>query len=352
MIITSNPTGTVLGGVSSQDCRTNVAQQNQAAHQIQAFLKGVVARKQISVHRVAPGVLHIHLHGDENLFGRISIPIYPKKRKRTVDIFSIDSNQYKGSAIGGAQFFHPVSASDEERQAFLGKGQQNVFINGGFFNDGNGYSDFAAPVPIGPTCTSHTQDFIPIPENYQDQFSSVAFEDGSYISVAPVLTQSGISRFPSELENLKRFNYKTVRKKEVEPKPGDLFHASEPNPRAGIVTPRQHKVPAASPTEPIISLANRDRIRLVVARTTTKRGPRNNGFTMSEWANVLTRLSKMNSQPGETFNLDGGRSVAMGITDHQGKIIRLISQVPEGHGVSTLLTFQHTEKAKNSHSSH
>ncbi len=334
----------VNGTHVTQDCRASIRDKSAPIIQrlirnIAAKKKGDVSREQVSVRRVAPGVIHIQLCGDESLFARLGVSVQAGRGKRRVDILSIDTNQYEGHATGGMEIFNPVATNDEHRQTILGTSEYNVFINGGFFNANTRHIGFPDYMPIAPTHTPQTQNFVPAPENYQDQFGSIGFKDGSHISVAPILVQSGISKFPNELEKEDRFNFETIRGKNIEVKPGELLHASDPNPRAGIVTPKQREDFANSSTEATPSSSKQDRVRLAIAKATS-RGKNSDGFTMSKWANTLSHLSKMNKNPGTGFNLDGGASAVMGITDNYGKITHKISQEATGRDVSTMLTFQ------------
>lgn len=304
-----------------------------AALTIQKHYRGYLSRKNISVQQVRDGVIHTRIRGDVNLFAILDVQIDEGRGSRFVDILSINSKVYNSKVVGGNDFLNPISCSNNDRVKAFGREKHNIFINGGFFNSSGSYGGYSKPTPIGPTRTEQSSSFIPTPERYKDCFGKLIFDDGSFISSAPILSVSGSMVFDGNKLHEDRFNYHAVRQGELQLKPGDLYHSSDPNPRAGISLPEKISMVIDR------NQARQNRIRLV-AVLASGRGEKSNGFTMPEFSSLMSRLDRMNICPGESYNLDGGGSVVMGITDCKGHIVFRVAQENEnGRDSSTMIVY-------------
>lgn len=243
---------------------------------------------------------------------------------RCVDILSIDPYQYSNHVVGGDAEFNPITATNPERQAVLGGARYNVFINGGFFNFRQFYPGYPTHAPLGAARTHAVLTHVPIPHGYVDTYHKYSCSDGSFLHSAPLLTKEGQNQFPATQLKQERFRWSGSSM------PGGLTHASEPNPRAGISYPDNS------------STRQQGRVRLV-AVLATDRSATSNGFTLPEFAALLTRVSRMNTPFGHALGLDGGGSVALGLVDHQGEYKFLVAQYDEtGRACSTMLSFRFT----------
>lgn len=347
-----------MGNVNSKGI-IREEKEERANAKMKGFIAGYMLRKQIRVKTIKPGIVHIRIRGSTETFAEIGVEI-DNDLSRWVDVLSIDPNYYHGNAVGGDCLFNPCrdvkkthansnpdedsienedeKSSDEVRKKVLGSSQFNVFINASFFNAKYGHGNdekgqrWEEHVPIGPTRTASAQKFIKVPDAYKDYYAKLVFDNGTYLSSSPVLAELGQNKFPQTLLEQNKFKYSSVESKSVTLKPGDLYHADHPNPRSGIAIPTKHK----------LKKFGQNRIRIATATTTPVRDKdKNNGFSMSEWANVMNRLGNMNRSRGNALNLDGGGSVAMGITDQNGELLVLIAQNKGGRDVSTMLVFNY-----------
>lgn len=304
-----------------------------AALTIQKYYKGYLSRKNVLIQNLGRGVIHTRIRGDANLFAIIDIQVDEGRNSRAVDILSINPDEYKSKAVGGNEFLNPITCSNDDRVEAFGREKHNVFINGGFFNSSGSYKEYSKSTPIGPTRTEQCSSFIPTPDRYKDCFGKLNFDDDSYISSAPLLSVRGLMVFDGSKLSENRFNYDAVRQGKLQLRPGDLYHSSDPNPRAGIAFPGK--------TSMVIdkNRARQNRVRLV-AVLASGRGEKSNGFTMPEFSSLMARLDRMNIFPGESYNLDGGGSVVMGITDHRGDIVFRVAQENErGRDSSTMIIY-------------
>ena len=119
-----------------------------------------------------------------------------------------------------------------------------------------------------------------------------------------------------------RFNYRAVRQGKIQLRPGDLYHSSDPNPRAGISFPGKTNMRTSRYD------GRQNRVRLVSVLSSS-RGEKSNGFTMPEFSSLMARLDRINIASGEAYNLDGGGSVVMGVTDRHGNIVFKVAQENE-----------------------
>lgn len=206
-------------------------------------------------------------------------------------------------------------------------------------NAGERHSGHPSYRPIGPTSTANTSSYIPTPSNYKSDYERITGDDGTYMSSAPVLGRDGKNVFPKSKLDESKFNYETVRSGAAIQLPGELYHMSDPNPRAGIAFSSKNTGDTRSH-----SSSKQNRTRIATATTVRERGPKNDGFTMAEWSSVMNRLSGININPGDAINLDSGKSVVMGITDQHGDRVFTIAQEERGRDASTMVSFRSKDK--------
>ncbi|MDE1464528.1 phosphodiester glycosidase family protein [Spartinivicinus poritis] len=300
-----------------------------AAILIQSFYKGYKIRQAIQTSSVSPGVIHTRINADNQMLKRIGIERFDQSRgNRKIDYFSLNHKQFSGGVYGGEKLYNPVKTSGEELFKVFSKDNSSnavVFINGSFFN----MSKLASPekpetATIGESSiTAIKVCTVKVPSGYENDYSILKFNNGSYISVAPILGKNNEAQF---LENkLTDAKYQYTR---VTGLPGKLGHSSDPNPRAAISLPENQ-----DNTE-----SNDSRVRLVVGRA-DGRGKNSNGYTMPEWSTFMTRLDKLNNTPSRSYNLDGGGSVAIGIINSNGEKISLITQSSSGRSIANFIGF-------------
>ncbi len=318
---------------------------SQAATSIQGSTRGVATRRSSRIKTVAPGVIHTRVRGNEETFSKIGMNIDPRRDDsnqsipRNLDVLSIDSSRYSSSMVGGHSLFNPISADNQTRRDVLGSSRHNVYVDGGYFNAGERHSGHPSHRPIGPTSTLHTSSYIPTPSKYESDYEKIVGDDGTYISSAPVLGREGKNVFPRSKLDESKFNYETVRSGKATQLPGELYHMSDPNPRAGISFSSKNREDNRSN-----SSSKQNRTRIAAATTVRERGPKNDGFTMAEWSNVMNRLSGININPGDAINLDSGKSVVIGITDQHGDRTFTVAQEKRGRDASTMASFRSKDR--------
>jgi hypothetical protein len=317
--------------------------EQKSAIKIQSFIRGWHLRLKLSVNSIDKDIIHIKIKGDASFFERLSITgIDASRGERQLDILSISALFFQGRVVGGEKLINIVSASDKDRETLLGP-EKSVYINGGFYNSLCFYTDYQEHSTVGltKTATHKPEDTIPIPKGYEDVYGILQFSDGSMLSSAPVLTKGSQIKFDIQLLSTLPYQFKTLLS-ENPPKrcpPGALFHASDPNPRAGITFSDPSKIEGHSA---LLEDPHTNRVRLTTGLATT-RGPKSDGFTMHEWLNTLSRISRMNKARGNALNLDGGKSVVMGVSE-KGKKIFEIAQDKSGRESSTFLAFKVKDK--------
>lgn len=317
-----------------------------SARMIQKMARGYLSRKEIKIKTIYQGVIHIQIRGNAASLERFGIfGIDPERGSRAVDILSIRPDLFYGRVIGGDKLFNVVKVApfkvvteldftSTELLEMFGP-HTTVYINGGFFNSTCYYKDYPEYATIGSTKTSTNmaKDIIPIPEEYKNDYACLVFNDGSYVSSAPLFSSSGKVAYDANTFKAPQYQFKTLNQRGFKPcPPGALFHAGDPNPRAGISLPGKE-----STGEKSHLMTTQNRTRIAVA-TATSRGSNSNGFTMFEWGNTMTRLSRLNRTESSALNLDGGASVVMGVIN-EGKKIFEVSQNSGGRDASTLIVF-------------
>lgn len=322
-------------------------QNRQSAIAIQKYIRAYLVRQQLTVETLATGIVHIQIRGGADFLANIGIfELDTTRGNKQLDILSIAAKYFEGQVVGGHDFFNPVTAGgigdkvSAEFIEFFGQHQTTVYINAGYFNN-NGptmdsfYQGYPPYAPVGPTVTNRSNHYVPLPAEYVDDFATLVFRNGTYVSLAPVLSWPGQAVFDNQKITQTPYQYATLRTAGPDAicPPGALYHADEPNPRAGIAIPDAH--------HPI----NQNRFRIAVA-TTTDRGPACNGFTLLEWQKVMERLSKLNNPPGQSMNLDGGSSVNMGVVIKEEKKFE-VAQNKTGRYASTFLLFTNESNKDN-----
>lgn len=303
-----------------------------AAIFLQKRIRGYLVRKKIKVKTIAPGVIHIHIQGGYDTFNSIGIDGIDRLRAyRMVDTLSIDYKLYQSYVAGGCEVINLVQSSNRQRRQFFGC-NETVFINASFFNSENYIKGAPEHATFGQAI-NYKGDTIPcVPLNpiYAQDYVCMSFNKGGRIACAPLLTHHGIMALDKKKSQHAAYQYSTLGGRQCPP--GSLFHWSDPNPRAAISIPDKHAVN-------VYPKSKQDRIRIAISRANS-RGPLSNGFTMLEWAHVMSRLSNMNQRQGHALNLDGGQSVTMGLMNEKGENTFLVSQNEEGRANSTFLAFK------------
>lgn len=299
---------------------------------LQARVRGKMARKLIRVRTVAPGVIHASIRGDRAFLRRIGIDdVGQNGVPRSIDYLALDTSVYCSrvaipnhdtttnvTALSGAQLAQHIGA---QRRTF-------AYINGTFFNAGQRASaDHASNAPIGDVTVPGVKiDCIPIPQTYRQDFESRRFDDNSSLMCGPVLSQEGKAMFDEDTAKHDRFHQRGL--PDV---PGMLRHANDPHARAALGTPLHGDLRSGNRVRLMVALSG-SRVRTV------------DGFTLLEWARVTARLDRMNPGPTWSLNLDGGRSVSMGVVDRQGRKVVAISELQDGRPLSNLIVFQERDE--------
>ncbi len=296
-----------------------------AAVVFQKAVRGQQARKSTQVKSLAPGVTHVHVRGDSEVFNKVGIDgINDKNGNQNLNYVKVSGNHFSPHVVGG-ESLHQAVPSTSKTSAFGALAGEKIpdsstitYVNGGFYNRFNpkfpdSTADKSLPehATIGKTKTSDGSEppFIAPPELYKDKYHSLAFPDGSVATAGPVLAKDGEPTFTAQDMQQDRFKYNPNNIT-----PGLLNHAEHPNPRTSVIAPD-------TPGED----AN---YRLAIGSTTTTvRGAGGTGFTMPEWSRVNARLSRLdrNEQgqvaPSVALNMDGGVSTVLGVDHNQEKLL-------------------------------
>ncbi|WPN28120.1 RHS repeat-associated core domain-containing protein [Pseudomonas sp. P5_109] len=266
----------------------------------------------VRVRTVTSGVIAVDVVGGNDLFERLGIGL-----ERAVDdvrklsYLSIDSS-LQGKIAGGDRLFYLYRESGAaiKEEARLESAGTLAYINGGFFNMGGGFiknaPDYAS---IGRNLIDGEQkESVLEPLRYSDDYTKVSMHDGSWIRSGPLLAVGETATFSQgRLKNpLYQFSSGSN-------KPGWFGHASEPNSRSGISMGGDENPES--------------RTRLAMGGT-WGRDATSPGYTMPEWALVMTRLNSLNraSFSTQAVNLDGGNSSALGVISSSGESLMTRSQ--------------------------
>lgn len=302
-----------------------------AATVVQSWFRGEMVRRLIRVRTVAPGAVHVSLHGDRAFLKRIGIrDVGQNGVPRLIDYVALDSGAYRsGVAIPDLDATTNVATLSGAKLAerIGAKARAFAYINGTFFNASQRASAcHASNAPIGEVrIPGMAIDCVPISKDYQRDFESRRFDDSSSLTCGPVLSREGRAVFDEKTAKQARFHH--LGRPDV---PGMLRHANDPHARAALSMPLSGDSPSGN------------RVRLMVA-CSGLRGREMDGFTLVEWGRVTARLDRLNPMPSCSLNLDGGRSVNLGVVDRQGRKVVTISELLGGGSLSNLVVLQERE---------
>ncbi|MHA6193163.1 RHS repeat-associated core domain-containing protein [Pseudomonas wadenswilerensis] len=262
-----------------------------------------------NVASIAPGIVRVHVFGKPERFTDAGFELGDRfAGQRVLTWLSIDPS-YSGKIAArergrGMIPLKSLPGSMISEVANTSSAEFTAFINGGFFN----YKKVLGPKKpqsssMGPSHIDGGKGFsLPTPSRYASYYAPVLMDDGSFITSGPLLTEDGQQRFTqADLENplfqfSKRLNL-----------PGWLSHSSHGNTRSAISFPDLEG-----------GKAGRVRLAMGLARS---RGETGSGYTMSEWAAVMSRLDGLNEAPGYSVNLDGGSSSTLGVVNRAGEVL-------------------------------
>jgi insecticidal toxin complex protein TccC len=277
---------------------------SERAQDLWRLLRHSVVNEKRDIVTMVPGIIAVSLEGDADYFQARG---FDQSRrfigKRTLMYLSIDSS-YEGKIAGGDQPVRLKSGSASHLNAAINKADArwSAYLNGGFYNLQQRASRQAPKwASIGTSFVDgQYRPSLPLPAAYADTYVDLKMSNGSLIQTAPLLAKNGEAQFTEMRLQEARFKFNAKANL-----PGELGHADQPNNRSAI------------------SLLNKesevkDRTRLVIGIGDSRRKDDSSGFTMPEWSDVMARIDRLNKVPGESFNLDGGDSTALGVLSRSG----------------------------------
>lgn len=290
----------------------------------QAVAAGTRARRFFRVHTIAPGAIAVRIQGDADVLARAGFAAQSggvAGVPRRLAWIALDPARFAGSVTRSDDLMD-VHAAPRARD-----GVTCVRLNGGYFNYRMRASAMAPEhVAIGPQRSGGGRPLpsLPVPEAFADDFREIAFADGSSISSAPMLSESGRATFADHAAGHDRYRlpagFDFDNGDQIAP--GMLWHAADPNPRAAISVP---------------SAPGDARVRLVAAPMNDRNHP-GTGWRLTEFSHVTARIDRMERPANTSLNLDGGESVAlMAWTD--GVPCLQVSQTPVPRRVANLIEF-------------
>ena len=256
----------------------------------------------VSVRQVVPGILLVRIRASTELFQRMGFDLENLHTPtRRLSYLSIGAG-YKGKIAGqkdAATGLYKESPLSIAQVAKTHGRAHTAYINGGYFDE-------FSKAPIGDTrIDGKSRASLPVPGDYKLAYQKLKMDDGSFIHTAPGLVLHGRNLFPKGLSKNPLFQFDTRTNH-----PGWLGHAEHPNPRSAIALPKAGDAAG--------------RVRLAVGLNVGRsddRGATASGYTMSEWANVMMRLDRINGQRGLVYNLDGGSSSMLGVVSGAGESV-------------------------------
>ncbi|WP_447639524.1 phosphodiester glycosidase family protein [Pandoraea norimbergensis] len=294
-----------------------------------ALMSGVATRRHVHVRSVAPGMILVRVAGDARCFARVGMDDAfsdgPDMAYQRLAYVSVAWPQHQSRVLGGNAGLSSVDALANE--AFgASNGTGGAVINGAFFNfqrrTDAGHPEHA---PIGALRASgRCSDGLPLPAAYLDDYVGVRFDDGSHLETAPMLSARGNAAFTRErlagdayhLPPDFSFASACIH-------PGELQHAADPNPRAAISLPMAFQ---------------RNNVRLVVGMANGRGSTCRSGYSLPAWAGVMARIDRLDALPHQSVNLDGGNSIALVISDGEGRRYR-IGQPQEDRHIASAIAF-------------
>jgi insecticidal toxin complex protein TccC len=258
------------------------------------------ARSAVTVRTIVPGIIAVRVRGDNALFERIGIDLNRAAASdRQLAYLSIDQT-YRGKISGGDDFVDLRTLSSADIESVTRKtSTYTAVINGGFFNGRRRLdSGYPAHASVGKNkIDGKAKPAASVPEHHRGDYVKVKMDDSSYIHSAPQLSTAGTPSFTAD--KIKRFS--RFRFEQKTPTPGYLNHADQPNSRSAVSLPAQAN--------------SKGRTRLAVGLTESRDLTISPGYTMPEWAAVMSRLDRLDgtAKAGSSINLDGGASSTLAV---------------------------------------
>lgn len=291
-----------------------------AATKLQSHVRRLI--NPVKIRTLAPGVIKVSIKGDNDVFSRIGMMFArAPKAPRELTYVALD-DRFRGKVSGGNASIRLGTETGQNISTISG-GHPRAYINGSYFNMGS-----RAPNQHLPDFASVGENFIdgaarpwiPMPKRYASDYSKLTLHDGSFVHVAPRLTIQGLPQFSRHDMTLDRYQYG-----ERTGKVGALGHASDPNARSAI-----------SLAEDNSGAKTRLAVGLNQGRGTFLNKISEPGFTMLEWATVMSRLDQLNPMNQAKFhlasswNLDGGDSSTLGVLDDSGNHLLRVNTLRPG----------------------
>lgn len=280
------------------------------ATKLQAHLRGGKIRKQLTVENIAEGITHVALRASADFFRRLHVDgMNTERGPKIVDYLAVSNSRFNFHVSAGDRLVSNTIKDMSLREILCSHRPSNgtvVYVNASYFNSGQ----LAAPglpahatigeagIPGAPPIPH-----VPVPVDYKRDYYRIAFDDRSFVTAGPLLSEGGKARFSSS--QLKKTKYQYRRGTDL---PGQLGHAGQPNPRSAISLPAS----ASKASEPTFY---DDRTRMVLVREDIRSW---DGMTMPELSSLMARLDRLNGHPGVSYNLDGGKSAMLGVLDKDG----------------------------------
>jgi len=308
--------------------------ERRVAERYRAAWQGVRARKCVRVETIAKDMIYVRLRGDRTLFERTGLSAAFEARDTPQHIQElayvvIDGRRYSGKVVtdrDGA-LINPVQLSWEQALALARHGTGSfVCINGGFFNHKRmACEDAPENASIGKMVSDGLErPGLPLPQDYADDYRLLEFEDGSCIEVAPRLSESGKPVVTDEtLADPKYDIERTDPAWRPDITPGRLQHAVSRHPRAAISQPAS---------------SGAGKTRLIVGTAWDRDNNPDAGYSLTQWAQIVSRLDKLSTPPNSSTNLDGGGSLALVAMTASGERI-CVAQKGGGRPVANLIAF-------------
>lgn len=280
------------------------------AIKLQAQLRGREIRKQLTVEKIAEGITHVALRANADFLQRLHVGgLKTERGPKIVDYLAVSNRLFSFHVSASDRLVSNAVKDKSLREILCSYRPSNgtvVYVNASYFNLGQmtapGMPSHAtigeAGIPGAPPIPH-----VPVPADYRRDYHRIAFDDRSFVTVGPLLSQGGKAKFlPSQLKKPK---YQYSRGTDL---PGQLGHAGQPNPRSAISLPASTSK-ASKPT------FYDDRTRLVLVREDIRSW---DGMSLPELSSLMARLDRLNGHPGASYNLDGGKSAMLGVLNKDG----------------------------------
>lgn len=283
------------------------------AIRLQAQLRGRQVRKQLTVEKIAEGVTHVALHANADFFRRLHVDgLTTERGPKIVDYLAVDNSRFSFHVSAGNRLVSSDTKGTSLREILCSQQPANgtiIYINASYFNVGQLTSpDLPSHATIGEAWIPGAPPIphIPVPSAYKRDYHRVTFDDRSFVTVGPLLSQGGKEKILAK--QLKQTKYQYSRSTEL---PGQLGHANQPNPRSAISLP-------ATPSILAKPKFYGDRTRMVLVREASRSW---DGMTLPELSLLMARLDRLNGHPGASYNLDGGKPANVGALDKDGSYL-------------------------------